>query len=242
LVGSGVEVIVAEGGLATSAAKNATSSIPIVMTIVGDAVGSGLVTSLASPGGNVTGSTSLAFDLTAKQLQLIKELMPTLTNVIFLWSPDEPFHSRAIPHVEAATRALGVDVTMVEARTLAEVDSAFQMLSKNNNRAVLMLPTTTRDAQQSEFADLAIRSQLPVLYNKSQFCKAGGLICFGARYFDFFRRAAVFVDNILKGAKPENLPIQQPTTYDLVVNLRTAKALGIAIPNSILVRADEVIE
>jgi len=242
LVRSGVEVIVTEGGLATSAAKDATGSIPIVMTIVGDAVGSGLVVSLANPGGNVTGSTSLAFDLTAKQLQLLKELMPTLTSVIFLWNPEEPFHSRAIPHVEAAARALVIQINLVEARTLAEVDAVFQKLRTDNGRAVLMLPTTTRDAQQSEVADLATRNQLPVLYNKSQFCKAGGLICFGARYLDFFRRAAVFVDDILKGAKPENLPIQQPTTYDLVVNMRTAKALGIAIPNSILARADELIE
>jgi putative ABC transport system substrate-binding protein len=241
LVQKRVEVIVTEGGLATAAAKKATATIPIVMTIVGDPVGSGLVASLASPGGNVTGSTSLAFDLTAKQLQLLKELMPTLTNVVFLWNPDESFHARAIPHVQAAARLLGIQVVMVEARTLNEMDAAFQKLGTTRPGAVLMLPTTTLDAQQRRAAELATRERLPALYNKSLFCKSGGLICFGARYFDFFRRAASFVDSIFKGAKPANLPVQQPTVYDLIVNLQAAQALGIAVPDSILFRADEVI-
>jgi putative ABC transport system substrate-binding protein len=241
LVRKRVEVIVSEGGLATAAAKKATNSIPIVMTIVGDPVGSGLVASLARPGGNVTGSTSLAFDLTAKQLQLLKELMPALTNVVFLWNPNESFHARAIPHVESAARALGIQVVMIEARNLDEVDAVFQKLGTTRPGAVLMLPSTTLDAQQSRTAGMATRERLPALYNKSLFCKAGGLICYGARYFDFFQRAASFVDHILKGEKPENLPVQQPTVYDLVVNLRTAKALGIAVPESILYRADEVL-
>jgi putative tryptophan/tyrosine transport system substrate-binding protein len=242
LVSIGVEIIVVEGGVATSAAKNATSSIPIVMTIVGDPVGSGLVASLANPGGNVTGSTSLAFDLTAKQLQLLKELIPALTNVAFLWNPDESFHARAIPHVEVAAQALGLQVVMLETRNLLEIDAAFQKLERNSIGAVLMLPTTTLDAQQSQLGELAKKHRLPALYNKPLFCKAGGLVCFGARYFDFFQRAAAFVDSILKGAKPENLPVQQPTVYDLIVNLQTAKALGLTVPASLLVRADEVIE
>jgi putative ABC transport system substrate-binding protein len=242
LVSSSVDVIVVEGGVATNAAKTATSSIPIVMTIVGDPVGSGLVASLANPGGNVTGSTSLAFDLTAKQLQLLKELIPTLTNVTFLWNPDESFHLRAIPHIEAAAGALGIQLIMVEARNLLELNTEFQRLEKSRPGAVLVLPTTTLDAQQSQIGELAIKHRLSALYNKSIFCKAGGLICFGARYFDFFQRAAVFTDSILKGAKPESLPVQQPTVYDLVINLRTAKTLGIAVPDTILFRADEVIE
>nr|HET7859607.1 ABC transporter substrate-binding protein [Caldimonas sp.] len=241
LVRSKVDIIVAEGGLATAAAKKATSSIPIVMTIVGDPVGSGLVASLSNPGGNVTGSTSLAFDLTAKQLQLLKELMPSLTNVVFLWNPNESFHARAIPHVESAARALGMKVVMVEARNLNEVDEAFRRLGATRPGAVLMLPSTNLDAQQGRTAALATRERLPALYNKSLFCRSGGLICYGARYLDFFRRAAVFVDRIFKGEKPANLPVQQPTVYDLVVNLQAAKALGIAVPDSILYRADEVI-
>ena len=241
LVQRKVDVIVAEGGLATAAAKKASSSIPIVMTIVGDPVGSGLVASLSNPGGNVTGSTSLAFDLTAKQLQLLKELMPSLTNVAFLWNPNESFHARAIPHVESAARALGIQVAMVEARNMNELDAAFRRLGSSRPGAVLMLPSTTLDAQQSRTAALATRERLPALYNKSLFCRSGGLICYGARYLDFFRRAASFVDRILKGDKTENLPVQQPTVYDLVVNLRTAKALGIAVPDAILYRADEVI-
>lgn len=241
LVQRRVDVIVAEGGLATAAAKKATTSIPIVMTIVGDPVGSGLVASLSNPGGNVTGSTSLAFDLTAKQLQLLKELMPSLTNVVFLWNPNESFHARAIPHVESAARALGMKVVMIEARNLNELDDVFRRLGSTRPGAVLMLPSTNLDAQQGRTAALATRERLPALYNKSLFCKAGGLICYGARYLDFFRRAAVFVDRIFKGEKPANLPVQQPTVYDLVVNLQTAKALGIAVPDSILYRADEVI-
>ena len=203
-----VEVIVTEGGLATAAAKQATNSIPIVMTIVGDPVGSGLVASLAKPGGNVTGSTSLAFDLTAKQLQLLKELMPALTNVVFLWNPNESFHARAIPHVESAARALGIQVTMIEARNLDEMDAVSQKLGTTRPGAVLMLPSTALDAQQSRAAGLATRERLPALYNKSLVCKTGGLICYGARYFDFFQRAASFVDRILKGEKAENLPVQ----------------------------------
>ena len=241
LVRERVDIIVAEGGLATAAAKKATTSTPIVMTIVGDPVGSGLVESLSSPRGNVTGSTSLAFDLTAKQLQLLKELIPSLTNVVFVWNPNESFHARAIPHVESAGRALGIKVVMMEARNLNELDDVFRKLGSSRPGAVLMLPSTNLDAQQSRTAALAARERLPALYNKSLFCKAGGLICYGARYLDFFRRAAVFVDRIFKGEKPADLPVQQPTVYDLVVNLQTAKALGIAVPDSILYRADEVI-
>ena len=242
LVNSGVDVIVVEGGVATRAAKDATSSIPIVMTIVGDPVGSGLVASLANPGGNITGSTSLAFDLTAKQLQLLKEIVPTLSSVAFVWNPEETFHARAIPQVEAAARTLSVPLVMVEARNLLEISAAFQKLEGNRPGAVLILPTTSLDAQQSQISELAIKHHLPALYNKPQFCKTGGLICFGARYFDFFQRAAIFVDKIFKGVKPENLPVQQPTVYDLVINARTANVLGIPVPNSILARADEVIE
>jgi len=242
LVQRDVEVIVAEGGLATEAAKRATSSIPIVMAIVADPVGSGLVASLAKPGGNVTGMTSLAFDLTAKQLQLLKELMPGLTNVAFLWNPNESFHARAIPHVQAAAQVLGIQVAMVEARNLREVDAAFQRLGATRPGAVLILPSTTLDAQQALTAEYARRERLPALYNKSPFCRGGGLICYGARYSDFFQRSAGFVDDILKGAKPEDLPVQQPTVYDLVVNLRAARALGIVVPGSIVSRADEVIQ
>jgi len=242
LVRAEVEVIVAEGGLATAAAKKATATIPIVMAIVADPVGSGLVASLAKPGGNVTGMTSLAFDLTAKQLQLLKELMPTLTNVAFLWNPNESFHAGAIPHVQSAARVLGMQVAMVEARNLREVDAAFQRLGTARPGAVLILPSTTLDAQQALTAEYARRERLPALYNKSPFCRGGGLICYGARYSDFFQRSAGFVDDILKGAKPEDLPVQQPTVYDLVVNLRAARALGIVVPGSIVSRADEVIQ
>jgi len=236
-----VDVIVTEGGLATAAAKKATSTIPIVMAIVGDPIGAGLVSSLARPGGNVTGMTSLAFDLTAKQLQILKELMPALSDVAFMWNPNESFHARAIPHVQSAASLLGIRVVMVEARNLGELDAAFRRLGSVRPGAVLMLPSTTLDAHQDRAAEFARREQLPALYNKTMFCKSGGLICYGARYSDFFERSAVFVDRILKGARPQDLPVQQPTVYELVVNLQAARALGIVVPSAIVSRADEVI-
>jgi putative tryptophan/tyrosine transport system substrate-binding protein len=242
LVNAGAEVIVVEGGVATRAAKEATRSIPIVMTIVGDPVGSGLVASLASPGGNITGSASLSFELTGKQLQLLHELIPTLIKVAFVWNPEESFHKRAVAQVEVASRALGVPLLMVEVRNLLELNAAFEKLKGNHRGAVLMLPTTSFDAQQSQIAELALNHQLPVLYNKSLFCRSGGLICFGARYFDFFTRAATFVDKILNGAKPESLPVEQAANFELMINLATAKALGITVPPTLLARADEVIE
>jgi len=223
LVSSGVQIIVTEGGVATAAAKKATNSIPIVMTIVADPIGSGLVAGLAHPGGNVTGSTSLAFDLTAKQLQLLKELMPTLARVAFVWDPNQSFHYRAIQEVEPAAQALAVQLNMVEARTMDDIDQAFQRLSKSPDVAALILPSTMLDAQQAQLAEITRRANVPSLYNKNLFCQAGGLVCFGAKYSDFFTRAAFFVDKILKGAKPADLPIEQPTVFELSVNLAGAK-------------------
>jgi len=242
LASSGVQIIVTEGGVATAAAKKATDSIPIVMTIVADPIGSGLVAGLAHPGGNVTGSTSLAFDLTAKQLELLKELIPTLVNVAFVWDPNQSFHHRAIQEVEPAAQALAVQLIMIEARTIEDIDHAFQRLSNKSGVAALILPSTTLDAQQAQLAEITRKANVPSLYNKNLFCQAGGLVCFGAKYSDFFTRAAFFVDKILKGAKPADLPIQQPTVFELTVNLAEAKTLGISVPSSILGRADQVIE
>ena len=242
LASSGVQIIVTEGGVATAAAKKATDSIPIVMTIVADPIGSGLVAGLAHPGGNVTGSTSLAFDLTAKQLELLKELIPTLANVAFVWDPNQSFHHRAIQEVEPAAQALAVQLIMIEARTIDDIDHAFQRLSNKSGVAALILPSTTLDAQQAQLAEITRKANVPSLYNKNLFCQAGGLVCFGAKYSDFFTRAAFFVDKILKGAKPADLPIQQPTVFELTVNLAEAKTLGINVPSSILGRADQVIE
>jgi putative ABC transport system substrate-binding protein len=237
-----VDVIVTEGGAATQAAKKATSTIPIVMTIVGDPVGSGLVASLARPGGNISGSASLSFELTAKQLELLKETLPALTKVAFLWNPAEPFHQMALKSVEAAARRLRVQLHIVGMQESNQLDGAFAAVTKDRPDALLVLPTTRLDALQIRLAELTIQSRLPALYNKSAFAEAGGLMAYGARYLDFFQRAAAYVDKILKGANPGDLPVEQPTRFELVVNAKTAKALGIKIPNSILVRADKVIE
>jgi len=237
-----VDVIVTEGGAATQAAKKATSTIPIVMALVGDPVGSGLVASLARPGGNITGLASLSFDLTAKQLELLKETLPALTKVAFLWNPAEPFHQMALKSVETAARRLRIQLQIVAMREANELDGAFAVVIKERPEALLVLPTTWLDAHQKRLAELATQSRLPALYNKSVFAEAGGLIAYGARYLDFFQRAAVFVDKIFKGAKPSDLPVEQPTKFELVINMKTANALGIKIPNSILARADQVIE
>jgi putative ABC transport system substrate-binding protein len=194
------------------------------------------------PGGNITGLASLSFDLTAKQLELLKETLPALTKVAFLWNPAEPFHQMALKSVETAARRLRIQLQIVEMRESNQLDGAFAVIVKERPEALLVLPTTRLDARQKRLAELTTQSRLPALYNKSVFAEAGGLIAYGARYLDFFQRAAAYVDKILKGANPAELPVEQPTRFELVVNMKTAKTLGVKIPNSILVRADKVIE
>ncbi len=237
-----VDVIVTEGGPATRAAKKATATIPIVMTIVADPVGTGLVASLARPGGNVTGSSSPSPQLTAKQIELLKEAVPRLSRLSVLWNPTSPAHPVALKEIEAAAAALRVSVQRVEARTAEELESAFAAITQQRPHGLLVLATPIFDAQQRRIADFAARSRLPAVFNKPLFAEAGGLMAYGARYADFFRHAATYVDKILNGAKPADLPVEQPARFELIINLRTAKALGLTIPPSLLLRADRVIE
>jgi putative ABC transport system substrate-binding protein len=237
-----VDVIVSEGTPATRAAKDATSSIPIVMAIVGNPVAMGFVQSLARPGGNVTGSSSRSPELYPKQMELLKAVVPGLSRLAVLWNSDASSGRLHLKEIESAAKPLGIHLQMVEARGARELKSAFSMLSGKRLDALVVVPDPSFDSLQAQIAELAANARLPAIFNKSAFAQAGGLLAYGARYSDFFRRAAYYVDKILKGAKPADLPVEQASVFELVINLKTAKALGITIPPTILVRADQVIQ
>jgi putative ABC transport system substrate-binding protein len=236
-----VDVIVVESTNAARAAERATSTIPIVMAIVADPVGSGLVASLAHPGGNVTGLSLMLAELSAKRLQLLKETIPRLTRVAVLWNPDTPYHPKAIQELEAAAPSLSITLNITGARTPEQFGPAFSAISRARAQALHVLGDALFSTHRATLLKLASKARLPTIYTAREIVDAGGLMSYGPSYGDLFRRSAGYVDKILKGAKPADLPIEQPTKFELVVNLRTAKALGITIPQSILVRADEVI-
>ena len=237
-----VDIIVSEGSTATQAAKQATATIPIVMAIAADPIGFGLVASLARPGGNVTGSSSLSPQLTAKQMELLKEVVPGLSRLSVLGHLTNPAHQVALKEIEAAASVLRVKIQPVGAPGVDELEGAFSTIIGQRPGGLLVIPSPIFDAQQRRIADFATKSRLPAVYNKPLFAEAGGLMAYGAHYADFFRRAATYVDKILKGAKPGDLPVEQPTRFELVINLKTAKALGLTIPLSVLIRADQVIQ
>jgi putative ABC transport system substrate-binding protein len=236
-----VDVIVASITVATQAVKDATSTIPIVMANVADPVGSGLVASLAHPGGNVTGLSLMMAELSAKRLQLLKETIPRLTRVAVLWNPATPFHAKVLEDLKAAAPSLSMELSFVGVRTPEEFDAAFSAVSRAHAQALYLLDSPLFYAHRMTLAKLASKARLPAISGQRDFPDAGGLMSYGANYGDLFRRSAGYVDKILKGAKPGDLPIEQPTKFELVVNLKNAKALGITIPQSILLQADEVI-
>jgi putative tryptophan/tyrosine transport system substrate-binding protein len=242
LVRSKVDVIVAQSGAATQAAQQATRTIPIVMSLSNDAVGSGLVASLARPGGNVTGLTIIAPDLAGKQFQLLKEVVPKVSRVALLTNPANPASAPFLREAEAAARALGVRLQTLEARDPQEIDSAFAAMTRERAGALLIHPDGIFMSQRRQIAELAATRRLPSIYGQTEYAEAGGLMAYSANFLDVQRRAATYVDKILKGAKPADLPIAQPTKFDLVINLRTAKAMGLTIPPALLLRADQVIE
>ncbi|MBI4594101.1 MAG: ABC transporter substrate-binding protein, partial [Candidatus Rokubacteria bacterium] len=209
---------------------------------VADPVGTGLVASLARPGGNVTGSSSPSPQLTAKQIELLKEVVPRLSRLAVLWNPTSPAHPMALREIEAAAAALRVKVQRVGARSADELESAFSTITRQRPDGLLALGTPIFDAQQKKIADFATRTRLPAIFNKPLFAEVGGLMAYGARYADFFRHAAMYVDKILKGVTPGELPVEQPATFELIINLKTAKTLGVTIPPSLLLRADRVIQ
>jgi putative ABC transport system substrate-binding protein len=237
-----VDVIVTEGTNSTQAAKNAAKTIPIVMALVGDPVGSGLIHSLARPGSNITGVTSLSFDLVGKQMQMLKEIVPGLGRMALLWDPVNTVAVRALKGIETDARALGLELQLIEARAASELDKAFSELAKKRPGALTVASSLMFDGQQRRIADLAAQNRLPAVYTKTAFVEAGGLISYGAHFPDLFKRASVYVDKILKGAKPSDLPVEQPVKFQLVINLKTAKALGLKISRDFLARVDEVIQ
>ena len=240
LVKSKVDVIVVDSTNATRAAKRATSTIPIVMAIVADPVGSGLVTSLAHPGGNITGLSMMIPDLSTKRLQLLKEAIPRLTRVAVLRNPDTPWHTN-IDDLKAAALSLSIELSFASARTPGEFEAVFAAVNRARAQAVYIAPDAFFFNHRVTISRLVSKARLPSIYGVRQFVDEGGLMSYGTDMGDLLRRSASYVDKILKGAKPGDLPIEQPTKFELVVNLKAAKALGITIPQSILLRADEVI-
>jgi putative tryptophan/tyrosine transport system substrate-binding protein len=238
-----VDVIVSVVTQASLAAKNATSKIPIVMVSVGDPVASGLVANLARPGANVTGTAGMTAEIIGKSLQLLKESIPNLSRVAVLWNPSNVvFQGQIIRKTEDAARKLALELQTFGVRGPDEFDAAFTAMSDGRADALLVLPDPVLAFHQIRIADLAKQHRLPSMFGLRDHAAAGGLLAYGPDYAQIYRRAAAYVDKILKGIRPADLPVEQPTKFELVVNLRTAKELGLTIPPSILAVADEVIE
>ena len=242
LVRLNVDVIVSASPPATEAAKLATRTIPIVFTVSGDPVAEGFVASLARPAGNLTGLATIGPELVGKQLQMLRTVVPKVSRVAILKNPTQPTHARAARQAEDAGRALGMQVQVLDARTPSEIDAAFASMSNQRAGGVLILRDAVFRARGAQIVALAARNRLPAMYGLREQAEIGGLISYGASVPHLFQRAATYVDKILKGAKPADLPVEQPTTLELVVNLKTAKTLGLTIPPSLLGQADQVIQ
>jgi len=243
LVAAKVDILVTAGNPAALAAKQVTSSIPIVTANGPDPVELGLAATLARPGGNVTGVTSISSELSAKRIGLLKELIPQVSRVAALWDRAARGSALNVRDTEVAARSLGIGLQSVAVRPdPRDYDAAFVAIKRDGAGAVIVVQSSAFFASYQRLSDLALTHRLPSVGGSKEYPEAGGLMSYGADYPDLFQRAAVFVDKILKGAKPADLPIEQPTKYELVINLKTAKALGLKIPRSLLLRADQVIE
>jgi putative ABC transport system substrate-binding protein len=237
-----VDVIVAVGTVGAQAAKQATQTIPIVMTNVDDPVATGLVVSVARPGGNITGLSINSHELVGKQLGLLREVVPKVSRVAVLWNPANLANAPQLREAEVAAGALGVRLLPLAVQSPGDIDRAFAAMREDRVGALLVLLDSMLLVQRDRIADLAAKNRLPAAYGLRWHAEAGGLMAYGANLLDMVRRAVSYVDRILKGAKPADLPIEQPTKFELVINLKTAKALGLTIPPSLLQRADQVIE
>ena len=242
LVSLKVDVIFVPSTPGALAAKNATKTIPIVFTSVGDPVGSGLVASLARPGGNITGLSTLAPDLSGKALELLKETVPKVTRVAVIRNPDNPGKTHSLKETEVAARASRLQLQPLEVRGPSDIDSAFQAARREQAGGLIVLRDVVTVGQTKRIVELALKNRLPTIYNDRDFVDAGGLMSYGPNMSDLFRRAAVYVDKILKGRKPAELPVEQPTKFELVINMKTAKQIGLTIPPNVLARADKVIK
>jgi putative ABC transport system substrate-binding protein len=242
LVNSNVDVIVVWGTPATIAARRATSTIPIVMASAGDPVGSGLIASLARPGGNITGLTNITVDLSAKLMELFAELVPGMKRVGVVRNPNTLGVTMALRETEDSVRKLQMQVQVVDAQTSDEFDRAFAQLSAESVGGVVVIPDTTVIKHSRRIAELALSARLPTAFQQRENVDAGGLLSYGPNLNNHFRQATFYVDRILKGEKPAELPVQRPTKFALVINLKTAKALGLTVPLIMQMTADEVIE
>jgi ABC-type uncharacterized transport system substrate-binding protein len=242
LVSLKVDVIVAAAAASIQAAGKATKTIPIVMPVANDPVESGFVASLGRPGGNITGLALVSSQLSAKRLELLRTVAPEVSRIAVLFNPTNPAFPHQMRETEAAARALGVHLQFLEVRDPKDIDKALQIATTSRAHALVVLDDALLFTYRTAIVKLAAKNRLAAIYGLREFVQAGGLMAYAANLADMYRRAATYVDRILKGAKPADLPIEQPTTFELVINLKTAKALGLTIPPSLLARADQVIE
>jgi putative ABC transport system substrate-binding protein len=237
-----VDAIVADGILAIRAAQHATTTIPIVMAVIGDPVGAGLVASLARPGGNITGLSLMLPEVSGKRLELLREALPTLAHVAVLWNPEVHDSRVVFKETETAAQALGLRLQSLEVRSPDEFAQAFAAMTEARAEALVVISNALFFSHRSQLAELMVRHRLPAMFHSREYVEAGGFMAYGANGEDLYRRAATYVDKLLKGAKPDDLPVEQPTKFELVINLKTAQALGITIPPSLLFQADRVIQ
>jgi putative ABC transport system substrate-binding protein len=241
LVRLNVDVIVTGGPAVNRSAKEATGTIPIVMAFDNDPVGNGFAASLARPGGNITGLSTHYPEISGKQLELLKEIVPRLSRVAVLGNSTVPGNAQALRETELAAGVFGVKLQYLDVQNPKEIETAFRAASKGRADAVLVLGSQVVTSHPKQFVELAAKSRLPAIYWSPEFVEAGGLITYSVSIIDLFRRTAIYVDKILKGAKPADLPVEQPTKFELVINLKAAKQIGLTIPPNVLVRADKVI-
>src|SRR5262245_9364174 len=236
-----VDLIITAGPTATRPAKEATVTIPIVMAQDTDPVGSGFVASLARPGGNITGFSALSPEIAGKRLELLKEILPSLSRVAILGNRNAPGNTQGLKELNTAAEAILLQLSYIEVLVPKDIETAFRDASKGRAEAVLLLPNPVAVSQQKQVVNLAGKSRLPTSYYQREYVEAGGLMFYGSSNTDLFRRAATYVDKILKGAKPADLPVQQPTKFEFIINLKAAKQIGLTIPPNVLARADKVI-
>jgi putative ABC transport system substrate-binding protein len=236
-----VDIIVASGPQGTRAAKEATVTIPIVMVFDTDPVGNGFVMSLARPGANITGLSALSPELGGKQLELLKEIVPKLSRMAVFGNSKEPANPKTLKEIELAAGAFGLHLQPLDVLSPKDIETAFRAASKERADALVVLPSAVFTDHRTQIANLAIKGKFPAIYYDQRFVEAGGLMSYGTSFTELSRRAATYVDKILKGAKPAELPVEQPTKFELLINLKTAKQIGLTIPPSVLARADRVI-
>jgi putative tryptophan/tyrosine transport system substrate-binding protein len=242
LVSLKVDVIVTSSAPGAVAAKNATKTIPTVFVTAGDPVEMGLVTSLARPGGNITGLTTHAPELSGKRLELLKEVVPRITRVAVLWNPSNPGSSEMLKEMQAASQAHALQLQSLEVRSLEDFEGAFESITRRDSHAIIVVSDPFLNTHHRLILDLAVKHRLPAMYGGPEVVNAGGLMSYGPGFSDQYRRAATYVDKILRGMKPADLPVERPMKFELVINLKTAKQIGLTIPQSVLYRVDRVIQ